>query len=341
MGELVGMETRGRWYTPTLEEKMEYVEYYGTDELHYCKHPWALRHYWVNKETGMAQRARCNRWECRHCGPRKVNLWRQLVKEAEPTLFLTLSKAGRTVEEARRALTTFMQALRRGSKGRGKNHVGAREAYPIEYFAVLEKHRDFERNGFHWHILAKGVEYIPYKEVLQPLWMSATHYRPATEEDEGRGAMIADIQRVRNTGAIGYVTKYLMKALTDDERGTKQVKERHQVAVLEPAGEGGYHLKHDEGGEMVLEQEEVEVERVSKAHRLCYSRHFFPEQVAELRKRLFAGVEHEVMGEAPVEGTQEDGEQEQRSPWLLMERKTDEFVDVPISKGGMRNWRKC
>jgi hypothetical protein len=83
--------------------------------------------------------------------------------------------------EAARALTTFMQALRRGSKGKGPKHVGARPAYPVEYFAVLEEQRDFEQNGFHWHILIEGVEHLPYKEVIKPLWMSATHYQPATE----------------------------------------------------------------------------------------------------------------------------------------------------------------
>jgi len=34
-------------------------------------------------------------------------------------MFIILSKAGKTVEEAARAFTTFLQYLRRGSKGRG------------------------------------------------------------------------------------------------------------------------------------------------------------------------------------------------------------------------------
>ncbi len=63
-------------------------------------------------------RAHCNRWDCLYCGPRKVDQWRQLVKAVEPTLLLALTKAGKTVEEAARALTTFLQYLRRGSKGR-------------------------------------------------------------------------------------------------------------------------------------------------------------------------------------------------------------------------------
>ncbi len=87
--------------------------------------------------------------DCLYCGPRKVDQWRQLVKEAAPTLFLTLTKAGKTVEEAARALTTFLQRLRRGSKGNGPNRVDVHEAYPIGYFAVLERrHSNFEENGF-------------------------------------------------------------------------------------------------------------------------------------------------------------------------------------------------
>ncbi len=109
-----------------------------------------------------------------------------MVKAAEPTLFLTLTKAGKTVEEAARALTTFLQHLRRSSKGRGPNHLGAREAYPVEYFAVLERHQDFEANGFHWHLLVKGMDFIPH-EVLKEAWRSARH----------GVAYIVDVQAVR------------------------------------------------------------------------------------------------------------------------------------------------
>ena len=80
-------------------------------------------------------RARCDNWKCLHCGPRKVDLWRQLVQAAEPTHFVTLTKVGWTLKEAARVLTTVLQYLRRGSKGYGPDHVGARPAYPIEFFA--------------------------------------------------------------------------------------------------------------------------------------------------------------------------------------------------------------
>jgi len=129
-----------RFPLPSVEEQADLAENHGLDTLLFCPKPWALRHVFINQDTGEGVRARCNRWDCLYCGPRKVDQWRQLVKAAEPTLFITLTKAGKTVEEASRALTTFLQYLRRGSKGRGPNHIGVREAYPIEYFAVLERH---------------------------------------------------------------------------------------------------------------------------------------------------------------------------------------------------------
>jgi len=249
-----------------------------------------------------------------------VQLWRQLVQQAEPTLFLTLSKAGKTVEEARRALTTFMQALRRGSKGLGLNRKGRREAYPVEYFAVLERHEDFEQNGFHWHVLLKGVDQIPYKEVIQPLWMSATHYRPRSDEDEGQGAMSGCIRRVKDNRTVGYGTKYLMKTLSIGERGLKEVQ-RERVTLV-----------RDDEGYIQVEKEMVTEQVTSKAHRICYSRQFFPESVAVLRKRLFAGIEHEVTEQGENGKPIEAEEQEEPSQWALMERQTEEFVDVNAYK---------
>lgn len=315
-------QERRYWREPSVEEQVAIVERHGIDTLLYCADPWAIRHHWINRDTGVVQRARCNRWECLYCGPRKVDLWRQLVKAAEPVLFLTLTKAGKTVQEAARALTTFVQALRRGSKGRGPNHIGARPSYQIEYFAVLERHKDFERNGFHWHLLIRGVEHIPYKEVIQPLWMSATHYRPSTEEEEGRGAKIARIERIRNAKAIGYVTKYLTKSVAVGEKGTREVQ-RERVVIV-----------GDEQGKRT-EKQMVTEEVVSKAHRIRYSRNFFPEKVADLRKRLFAGLENETMEPANSElvevavASEEDNgkplaseevQEEKRSPWMLREK---------------------
>jgi hypothetical protein len=337
--ETVKTEQR-RWQVPSLPEQVNTAERYGIDDLLYCDDPWAIRHQWINRETGEVQRARCNRWECAYCGTRKVDLWRQLIKAAEPVLFLTLTKAGKTVQEAARALTTFVQALRRGSKGKGPNRIGARPAYQIEYFAVLEQHKDFERNGFHWHVLIKGVDHVPYKEVIQPLWMSATHYKPSTEEEEGRGAKIARIERIRNARAIGYVTKYLMKGVGVGRKGVKQVQ-RERLAAVE-----------DGQGNKRIEKQTVTEEVMSKAHRIRYSRSFFPERVADLRARLFAGLENETMeqasGEVVVEAVPADQsesssslepeqvqeEEKKGSRWMLKEKEgfTNDIEEYRLRK---------
>src|SRR5437879_10549628 len=206
-----GVSMKPSFPLPSIDVQADLAEKHGVETLLFCPDAWALRHVFINQDTGEVARARCNRWDCLYCGPRKVDQWRQLVKAAEPTLFLTLTKAGLTVEEAARALTTFLQYLRRGSKGRGANHTGAREAYPVEYFAVLERHSDFEENGFHWHLLVKGVDFLPNQVVSDAL-------RSATE---GR-SYITKVEAVRSSKSIGYVTKYLTKAISRVEKGIRE-----------------------------------------------------------------------------------------------------------------------
>ena len=298
----------------SLEAQADLAERHSLETLLFCPDSWALRHSFVNQETGETTRARCNRWDCLYCGPRKVDQWRQLVKEATPTLFLTLTKAGKTVEEAARALTTFLQYLRRGSKGKGPNCKGAREAYPIEYFAVLERHNNFEENGFHWHLLVKGVEFIPH-EALKAAWSSARHGE----------ADIVWIEAIRRPQVIGYVTKYLTKSLSSGEKGVRY--EEREVT--------GIGL--DDKGHVVKERYTTTFEIVSKARRIRYSRHFFPEKVADLRTRLFAELEQEAMeqveGEtAPNDASADEAGQEDsnlpvedgafvvRSSWSLIEQ---------------------
>ncbi len=279
-------EVIGRFPLPSLIEQARLVEKHKVDTLLFCPNPWALRHVFINQESGEVVRAKCNRWDCLYCGPRKVDQWRQLVKAAEPTLFLTLTKAGKTVEEAARALTTFLQYLRRGSKGWGPNHIGARESYPVEYFAVLERHQDFEENGFHWHLLIKGIDYIPH-EVLKEAWRSARH----------GVAYIVHIEAVRKPHVIGYVTKYLMKSISRSEKGLRQ--EEHETTVIDL----------DDEGQIVEERQTYTVELVSRARRIRYSRHFFPEKVTELRARLFAELEQESMEQSesqPIDAVQSD-----------------------------------
>lgn len=325
-----------RFPLPTLDLQAGLIERKGLETLLYCPNAWALRHVFVNQETGETVRARCNRWDCLYCGPRKVDQWRQLVKAADPTLFLTLSKSGQTVAEAARALTVFMRFLRRGSKGKGPHKLGARDAYPVEYFAVLERHRNFAENGFHWHLLLKGVDYIPYKEVIQPAWRSATHAH----------AEIGHIEAVRNAKAIGYVTKYLTKSVTAGEKGVRTLTRQRTHAQLEADEDslhlvydhlddvqegvavamyryGSYSLAHDASGQIRTEQEEMTIEDVSRARRIRYSRHFFPESVSDLRARLFAEVEQDAMEQNETSVVEEEDEQEEgtkRSSWGLVQQ---------------------
>ena len=261
----------GRFQPLPVEIQAELAAQHGLDTLLFCPNAWALRHRFINTETGETVRARCGSWSCLYCGPRKVDMWRQLVKAAEPTLFITLTQVGKTLKEAARVLTTVLQYLRRGSKGRGKNHIGARPAYPIEVFAILEEHSDFEHVGFHWHLLVKGVDFLPNQVVSDAL-------RSAT----GGRSYITKTERVRNNKAIGYVTKYLMKEIARERRG--MVEEQ----VVKPV------LSVSEEGKLVQEEVMVTVERLCKAHRIRYSKHFFPERTVDLRRRLFGEREQDA-----------------------------------------------
>lgn len=47
----------------TLDEQVALVVRHGTETLLFCPDPWALRHRFINRETGEVLRARCDRWE--------------------------------------------------------------------------------------------------------------------------------------------------------------------------------------------------------------------------------------------------------------------------------------
>jgi hypothetical protein len=304
---MVISETASSLMPLPLGEQVELVEHYELDTLLFCPDAWALRHRFVNTETGETIRARCGSWSCLYCGPRKVDMWRQLVKAAEPTLFVTLTQVGKTLQEASRVLTTVLQYIRRGSKGCGKSRLEARPAYPIQVFAVLEEHSDFELVGFHWHLLVKGVDFLPNQVVSDAL-------RSATK---GR-SYITKVVRVRNNTAVGYVTKYLTKEIMREYRGVEQ--EQHMVPMVaqdvvphsqDQRGEVYEYKIRRDGEQRVVEVREVQVvERLCKAHRIRYSRSFFPEPTADLRRRLFGQVEDEVTDErVEAEGTRaEEGE---------------------------------
>jgi hypothetical protein len=310
-------ETRGgmdnRFPLPSIEEQAALAQKHQVDVLLFCPDPWALRHRFINQDTGEVVRARCNSWQCLYCGPRKVDQWRQLVKAAEPTLFVTLTKVGWTIHEASRVYTTVLQYLRRGSKGFGHDHLGARLAYPLECFAVLEEHRDFEHVGFHWHLLVKGVDYLPKQTVSNAL-RSATNGR----------SYIVHVDGVKKMHAVGYVTKYLTKEVTSERRGIRE--ELREMLVY----------RQDEQGKVIEECSVQTVQVMSKARRIRYTRHFFPASTAELRLRLFSqlgdvseisidqAASPDVQEVVSLEGDDRPGESElevKRSTWVLYEQE--------------------
>ncbi len=300
---------------------MELARKYQMETLLFCPHPWALRHRFINKDTGETIRARCNRWECLYCGPRKVDMWRRLIKEAQPTLHVVLTKVGWTVQEASRTYTTVLQYLRRGSKGRGRGRLDVREAYPMECFSVLEEHKNFQRVGFHWHILVKGVDFLPQPVVREAL-------RSATE---GR-SYIAHVRKVKNQRAVGYVTKYLTKEVTVERRGVKQEQRQEATSVLDAVegvqDERGssylYVVRHDRQGQPLVERVTQTVEQMSRARRIRYTHYFFPESTSALRARLFSDLGNgEIALDGPegpdVDESEDEGRAPARSSWVLYE----------------------
>ena len=230
------------------------------------------------------------------------------MKLAEPTHFVTLTKVGWTIKEAARVYTTVLQYIRRGSKGVGHDRIGAHPAYPIECFAVLEEHRDFEHVGFHWHLLVKGVDYLP-KPVVSEALRSAT---------KGR-SYIVHVESVKKLHAVGYVTKYLTKEVTQEKRRMRE--ELCEMVV--------YHL--DDQGKLVAECSMQTVQVMSKAHRIRYTRHFFPSSTADLRLRLFSElgdaseIEIDQAASPDTEGVvsqiQEEQQEGKRSSWVLYEQE--------------------
>ncbi len=53
-----------RFPLPPVEVQADLVERHGMDTLLFCPNAWALRHGFLNEETGELLRARCNRWDC-------------------------------------------------------------------------------------------------------------------------------------------------------------------------------------------------------------------------------------------------------------------------------------
>src|SRR6266566_3170751 len=162
------------------------------DQISCCTDKWAIRHRMTNVLTGETVPMLCGKYNCKYCGPRRVEMWRSLIELAVPERFITLTGVGKTLAEVGRVATTLVQRLRRNG-------------YQFEYCMTFERHR----NGyFHIHMLQKG-DYIPQK-FLSDCLRSATH----------GFSSVVDIRRCR-AGTAGYVTKYCTKTLVESEIGTK------------------------------------------------------------------------------------------------------------------------
>ena len=68
-----------------------------------------------------------------------------------------------------------------------------------------------------------GVDHIPYKDIIQPEWRSVSHDDPE----------IGHIEAIRRPRTIGYVTKYLPKAVTLGEKGVREQEQEMLVLGLD------------------------------------------------------------------------------------------------------------
>jgi hypothetical protein len=90
-----------------------------------------------------------------------------------------------------------------------------------------------------------------------------------------------------------------------------------------------FATRFDEQGQPVMEEERRMVQRLCKAHRIRYSKQFFPVSTAALRCQLFGekqetqedGKQHEVSTgeEAGQERAEAENQEQQRSVWILHE----------------------
>lgn len=84
--------------------------------------------------------------------------------------------------------------------------------------------------------------------------------------------------------AVWYVTKYLMKEIMRERRGLVEEEKTMLRVVSDPVegytNEQGnpylFKTRSDEQGQPVMEEERQIVQRLCKAHRIRYSKHFFP-----------------------------------------------------------------
>ena len=130
-----------------------------------------------------------------------------------------------------------------------------------------------------------------------------------------------DVQVIRKPHVIGYVTKYLTKSLTHEEKGVRYEEREMKVIGM-----------NDEG-HIVEESQTYTAELVSKARRIRYSRHFFPEKVAALRARLFAELEQESMEQTESQSTSPvDSSQTEQTDTSSLNEAAQAETNIPASE---------
>lgn len=163
-----------------------------TELLHWansCPYAGTITGYSLSLERRVWVAARCGRWGCPSCGPRKV--WRLAfrVAAARPNRLLTLTVNPRKWEDPRAAFDGTRRKVPKFFRELRKKY-GA-----IEYLRVLEA----TKKGWpHYHFVMRSG-YMP-QEHLSTIWNELT------------GAPIVDIRAIEKSSVVlGYVVKYLSK----------------------------------------------------------------------------------------------------------------------------------
>lgn len=150
---------------------------------------------YVSLETGEMRPASCKAVRCPICGPFEIRrrAWRAAM--AKPERFLTLTALPADFQEARAAEARFLKLLRR-------------RGYVVEWAIAHELTKAGQR---HAHALVKG-DYIPQRTVS------------AAAARAGMGS-VADIRRIRSTGATTYALKEAFRAVSYATKGVEQLAE--------------------------------------------------------------------------------------------------------------------
>lgn len=136
--------------------------------------------------------ARCRKWACSDCGPRKARKLRRRIARAPVTALVTLTHRANPDQDPQAQLDTLNRAWRLIVKRIRRAHPRAK----VRYVRVVE----LQQNGTpHLHIAA-SLPYVP--QATLSLWM-----------EELAGSPVVDIRRVRQRKrAANYLAKYLTKS---------------------------------------------------------------------------------------------------------------------------------